>query len=245
MRIGMGLGLGMGGRVRDGLADLLTANLTEFWRADMGTDSASAVGTWTGQKTGATMVQATAAKKPPVTAGTIGSRAGLVGNGAASGGATDGRRLDNTTIVFGTSFTVIVAATWVNDGTVLVNTRLVDWQAGANRLIGKYGTDTWKVYNGAFFGSTAASSGTPVILTYKQTNGVGGRLYINGTSVGSNATSVVGTTGFSVLGANAAGLEYHEGALGAVAVHATSALSDADRQVVEGIMGRYYKVAGY
>lgn len=245
MRLGLGIGIGAGGGAVDGLAGLLTANLTEFWRADKGTDSTSAVGTWTGQKTGATMVQATAAKKPPVTAGSVGSRAGIVGNGAVSGGATDGRRLDNTTLAFGTSFTVIVAATWVNDGSVLVNTRLVDWQSGANRLIGKYGTNTWQVYNGGFFGSTAASSGAPVILTYKQENGVGGRLYINGTSVGNNATSVLATTGFSVLGANAAGLEYHEGALGTVAVHATSALSDSDRNVIESIMGRHYGAAGY
>lgn len=241
----MGVGIGMGGRVRDGLAGLLTANLTEFWRADRGTDSTSALASWTGQKTGALFVQSDANRKPVVSSGVLGGRAALVGTGN-TGGIAFGKRLDNTTIAFGTSFTVVVACAWVNPGSPLINTRVVDWQPGANRLIGKYGTDTWQVYNGAFFGSTAASSGTPVILTYKQTNGVGGQLYINGTSVGSNATSVLATTGFSVLGNNiGGGAEHFEGRLGAVAANAISALSDADRQAIEGIMGRYYHVAGY
>lgn len=241
MRIGPCIGIGAGGGgVADGLAGLAALNLTEFWRPEKGVDSVAALSVWTGQKTGATLAQATAAKKPAVTSGVLGGRAALVG--APGGTVLTGKRLDNGTVIFGTSFTVIVVAAWVDPGAELVNTRIVDWQPGANRLIGKYGTNTWKVFNGAFFGSTAAATGTPVILTYKQANGVGGTLYINGTSVGTNATNVLATTGFSVLGNNTVAAEYHEGYLGTVGVHATSALSDADRLAVERLLGAYYGV---
>lgn len=239
--MGLGVGLGLntpGGAIWSPLS--LGSSLALWLRADLGiTLNGATVSAWADQSgNGHVFSQANASKQPPVTASAIGGRPGLTGNGD-----TGQRRLDCTTLVWGTSYTVFAVASWVDDGGVLINTRLLDWQAaaGSNRLVGKYGTNVWQAYNGGFYGSTAATSGAGVVLTNKQTNGVGGRLYINGTSVGSNATSVAASTGLSLLGNNAVGMEYHEGHLAEVVVLNVAA-SDADRLLVERYMGSYHTI---
>lgn len=217
----------------------LGSSLALWLRADLGiTLNGATVSAWADQSgNGHVFAMATAGKQPAYTASAIGGKPGITGTGGVGA-----RRLDCATLAFGTSYTVFAAAVWIL-GTGNLNTRLIDWQAspGANRLIGKYGSHTWQAYNGGFYGSTAATSNAGVILTNKQTNGVGGRLYINGTSVGSNATSVAASTGLSVLGNNSAGVEYHEGHLSEVVV-LSSAASDADRLLVERYMGSRYGI---